>query len=214
MSWLTVGDREALLLQVRRIAFGDELHGVTRCPACRTLLDLDLKISDLLVSGSHDSLPEYEMNTDWNAASFHVAFRLPVGADQEGAASQPTVDAGAAWIMRQTVRRASCNGERIDNIPSPVVEELSARMAELDPQAEVVLQPQCVACGTRFSSFFDAAHYLFEELTARGQELLRDVHRLASQYHWSESSIFALPRMRRRSYIAFLEEEPLRRQTS
>ena len=46
---LTVGDREALLLHLRRLAFSDALACVLNCPACNDPLDLDLRVSDLIL---------------------------------------------------------------------------------------------------------------------------------------------------------------------
>ena len=48
---LTVGDREALLLQLRRLTFGDELPCTVTCPAptCAERLELPLHVSDLLL---------------------------------------------------------------------------------------------------------------------------------------------------------------------
>src|SRR6185436_15808027 len=47
---LTVGDREALLLQLRRLTLGDTLACLSQCPnpACSEKLDLALRASDLL----------------------------------------------------------------------------------------------------------------------------------------------------------------------
>jgi hypothetical protein len=38
--------------------------------------------------------------------------------------------------------------------------------------------------------------------------LLDAVHQLARAYHWSEREILALPRERRRQYLARVREEP------
>jgi phage FluMu protein gp41 len=48
---LTVGDREALLLQIRRLTFGDRLDAVVACPSaeCGEQMDLELSVRDLLV---------------------------------------------------------------------------------------------------------------------------------------------------------------------
>jgi len=40
-----------------------------------------------------------------------------------------------------------------------------------------------------------------------GRSVLRDVHLLASVYHWTEPDILALTRDRRADYLAMIEEE-------
>src|SRR5512142_2866416 len=48
---LTVGERETLLLHLRRLALGDQIDCVLRCPAdgCGEALDLSLRVGDLLL---------------------------------------------------------------------------------------------------------------------------------------------------------------------
>src|ERR1700733_1838743 len=46
---LSVGDREALLLHLRRLTLGEGMSCVLGCPACAEKLDLDLRVSELLL---------------------------------------------------------------------------------------------------------------------------------------------------------------------
>src|SRR5215217_7748398 len=57
---LTAGDREALLLHLRRLTLGERLQCVLGCPnpGCGERLDLDLRVSDLLV-------PPYPHAREW-----------------------------------------------------------------------------------------------------------------------------------------------------
>src|SRR5690242_20539020 len=52
---LTAGDREALLLNLRRITRGDRLPCVLTCPSCGEKLDLDLNATELLVPPATDT---------------------------------------------------------------------------------------------------------------------------------------------------------------
>lgn len=44
-------------------------------------------------------------------------------------------------------------------------------------------------------------------MTLRWQRTLRDVHRLASRYHWAEDALFRMTLRRRAAYLALLEAE-------
>lgn len=44
-------------------------------------------------------------------------------------------------------------------------------------------------------------------MSTRADALLREVHRLARAYHWSERDILSLPLNRRLGYLLLLEEE-------
>src|SRR3954469_20356588 len=88
---LTCGDREALLLHLRRATFGDRLACMLECPACDESMDLDLSVAELLVEPGLAPRDEQEMVL---ADGSVVRFRLPTGADLEAAARAGDVEAG------------------------------------------------------------------------------------------------------------------------
>lgn len=214
---LCVGDREALLLHLRRLSLGDRLQGVLRCPepGCGERMDLDLDARDLLLPPYPDAAPWHEAVLEEGDAVWRVRFRLPTGADQEEAAALARTDAAAAAdrMLRLCIARIeridggdSGEGGAVDEIPAAVADRLAARMAELDPQAELTLQLSCPVCGRDFSTLFDVAAWLFQELAGAAASLWREVHRLALSYHWSEAEILRLTGRKRRLYLGLLAE--------
>lgn len=193
---LTVGDREALLLHLRRLTLGDRIECVLRCPepACGEKMDLDLDVAGLLVPPFPEPAPWYEAEV----GERQVRFRLPTGADQEAAAFLALADpeGAAGLLLRRCVEDASGVSE----------EAVAALMAERDPQAELVLQLSCPVCGREFEMPFDVAAFFFQELAARAAVLYREVHRLALAYHWSEAEILAMSGRKRRLYLELLAE--------
>jgi len=77
-------------------------------------------------------------------------------------------------------------------------------MAELDPQAELLLNLSCPVCGHAFSTVFDTATFLFQELARRAGNLYREVHLLAFHYHWSEAEIMGMTAAKRHRYLDLL----------
>jgi hypothetical protein len=204
---LTVGDREALLLHLRRITLGDRLSCVFSCAACGEKMDLDLKASQLL-------LPPYSYQ-GWNhhatcadaGGSCEVQFRLPNGADQECAAAlvQHDEEQAVFLVLRRCIKNlADVGGRSIEGVPAAVARELPQLMADLDPQAELALNAACPACGATVQLFFDTAQYLLREIAQSSELLFREVHLLASHYHWSEAEILAMTGSRRRRYLAVI----------
>jgi hypothetical protein len=203
---LFIGDREALLLHLRRLTFGEALPCVLACPhaGCGETLELPLTVGALLVPPVAEPRAVHETEL----AGVRVRFRLPTGKVQEAAAElaqrEPAV-ALAELVAACVVDVQDRNGERLDGLPAPLVAPLGAVLETLDPQAEMRVSLTCVTCGTPFEALLDAATLLFAELGSG--RIFRDVHVLASRYHWSEAAILRLSSERRRHYLALIREE-------
>jgi hypothetical protein len=219
VSALPLGDREALLLHLRRLTLGERLECVLRCPAlgCGERMELELAVNDLLAPLATPAEPWYE-EVFWDgSASWRVRFRLPTGEDQELAADlvrhashEGDGGDGAALLLERCVASAvpegSATGEPAPELPAALAEAVAERMAELDPQAEIVLHLVCPACGRETATLFDVAAWLYQEIAGLAAELYREVHLLAFHYHWREADILAMTGRKRRLYLGFLAE--------
>lgn len=190
---LTAGDREALLLHLRRLAFGERIDCVLDCPACGEALQLELEVGDLLAAPYADCAPEHEAEL----AGERVRFRLPTGADQEAAALAGGAEAAERLILRRCVREPA-------RVPDALVEPIGELMGELDPQADPVLSFACPECGDLLSVPFDAGDFLTRELGRSRDALLHEIHVLALHYHWPESELVSMTPGRRRRYLSYL----------
>ena len=206
---LTAGDREALVLHVHRLTLGDRLACVIRCPECREPMDLDLRVSDLLLPPLPDAPFEHELEADDGGTPYHVWFRLPTGADLEDAAMVAARDGiaeAARRILERCVARVTSGGETVP-LPSRLERVVSMAMASRDPQAELMLRLVCPSCGAHFEALLDSASFLFDEIGARVRTLFGEVHLLARHYHWSEAEILSLSPARRHAYLSLIGEE-------
>ena len=214
---LSVGDREALLFHLRWLTLGDRISCVLSCPSCSAKMDLDLKIRELLLPPYPNPHEIHEVALSNGEASFHVRFRLPNGADQEAAApvASTSVTHAAELVLRRCVEEVieQPSGAKLSELPQAVLHELPGILAELDPQADILLDLTCPECGVRFVLPFDIADYFFRELAAPGREFYREVHALSFHYHWSQMEILSLSRRKRHLYLELLAEE-LRGSTS
>lgn len=202
---LTVGDRESLLLHLRRATFGDDFACTLPCAFCGKQMDLSLRVQDLLLPPYEDPRPAHEISLEDGGQSFRIRFRLPSGGAQE-AAAEVSADLGVAAqsLLRECVDSIEVDGNVVEGgcIPDTVAEQVAQAMAELDPQAEIELDLVCPECQQPGTAIFDTASVFLRELDAQAQILLREVHVLALRYHWSEGDILALPRPRRQRYLA------------
>ena len=208
---LSIGDREALLLHLRRLTLGEKMSCVFRCPACAEKLDLELEVSELLLPPYWHSSDVHETLIHSDDASYRVRFRLPNGADQERAATlvASAPESAIELILQHCVQEIvdEQTGEPAQPIPAPVADALGDKMAELDPQAEIVLDQRCPACGVSFQTPFDIADYFYQEICGRESNLHREIHLLAFHYHWSERDILRLTRRRRLRYLDLLSAQ-------
>jgi hypothetical protein len=207
---MSAGDREALLLHIRRLTLGGQISCLLSCVHCKEKMDLDLEIAELLVAPYAHSQEAYEVDI---GDGYRVRFRLPNGEDQEFVASagEDSVDAAAQALLARCIEYVSSRDQaRLSDLPSVVLHELPARMAALDPQAEISLELTCPECRLSFTVPFDAGDYLCRELALQERQLYRELHAISLHYHWSEDAALSLTRRKRQTYFELLVDDGMR----
>jgi hypothetical protein len=188
---MLVGDRDYLMLQLRRITLGDDVVAVVSCPACQTYMDAEFRISDVPVERRPQA-------SAWHTTGCGVRYRLPSGGDQEAVLGMPPAEAEQAILKRCLGAAAPLAAEQTDAV--------IAEMERQAPRVDLELDLTCPECAHRFPLPFDTSAFFFEEMRSRGGQLLREVHALALYYHWSEAEILGLGRRRRHAYLRLLSE--------
>jgi hypothetical protein len=209
---LSMGDRELLLLLVRRRLFGNIMQCVLKCPSCDEKLDVELKVDDLIVESNAVQQIRYEELIEAEGTWFRVTFHLPTAGDVEKALRPAADIEGTARALARgcidSVSRVSdepgSTQEEKEEWPDSVLRKISARIEQLDPQAEIELQSNCPACGYEFKQPVDPGGYLVHELAARQRVKYQEVHELARAYHWSEAEILSMGSRKRQIYLDLL----------
>jgi hypothetical protein len=198
LARLTVGERDAALLTIRERVFGSRLSSVSHCPACATVTEHTFHIDDVRVPARGERARVVSVEANGRA----TRYRLP---NSEDLASIT----GCADVQDARIRLVErCLIPEGDQQPAPMilddatVELISRRMAECDPQADVVMAVTCPSCSQQWSESFDILSFLWTELDAWASRVLDDVHRLASAYGWPESDILAMTPARREAYLS------------
>ena len=210
---LAVGDREALLLQLHRLALGEQMPCVLDCPvpSCSERLELNLSVGELLLSPYPNPTESYDVTIRGASTSYRVHFRAPTGKDQEVASEIALRDVSEA--RKELLHRCILNvveletGGDVAGWPEALDVQVSAAIGDADPQAELGFNLKCPGCGQSFQTILDAGAYLYERLASRFRDLHREVHLLGFYYHWRESEILGLATERRRAYVRLLQEE-------
>lgn len=191
----TVASRLQGLLTVVRATRPADLDISARCDRCHEPLSFSLPLEGFLQtppSGLLSCKPE-------NEEAFHV--RLPTGADQQHWLSTGEDDPEA---LAKTLVVDTQALERWDETHFAAMEQA---LEEADPYTALDLESECPYCEAAVSQPLDLESVLLHRLQSALTERLRDVHRLARAYHWSESEILALPVQRREFYLACIARE-------
>jgi len=193
---LLVGDRDYLMLQLRRLTLGDNVHAIVSCPACNSKIDVDFRTTEIPVTARPQTKPWYALALSGRT----VRFRLPTGGDQELVLGMDS-EAAVEELLRHCI---------LDDGGSAILPEerdaIIEAIEQLAPLVDLELDLACPDCGHRFLQPFDTTTYFLEEVGADRRQLLREVHTLALYYHWSETEILGLQRDRRHAYLGLLDE--------
>jgi len=201
---LSIGRRDQTLLELRERIFGPRLAGLAQCPACACEIELDLPVDRLRAGAASSAVEPYSLRSD----GYEVRFRLPTVDDLAAVGAMDGAPARRSSLLRQCVTEARLNGAPApaDSLPDAVTLAISERMAELDPQGDIRLDLQCPECAHRWQAPLDVVSYLWSEIHAWAQRMLRDVHDLACAYGWSEADILAMGATRRDAYLELIRQ--------
>ena len=207
LATLSIGQRDAYLLEVYKSTFGGRLNALVDCPQCRETLELPLRVDDIRVAPEAEATGEAD---HLHADGYAVRFRLPNSIDLATVVHQADgladLAAGRAALLQRCVLEATHAGHAVavTDLPDPVIAALGARLEACDPQAEVQLHLTCPACDHHWRALCDIVTFFWAKVHAQAKALLRDVHTLAQAYGWHEADILAMSEVRRQCYLEML----------
>lgn len=195
---LPVGQRDALLLDLREQIFGPKLVAHANCPNCSEHLELTFNIEDIRATAA-----EQTEVLSVSEAGYSVRFRLPNSLDLISTEDQQSLAAMRQILLEQCLLDVIYEDEAAskDRLPAEVVEAMVRRMAEADPQADIQLALSCPECSHEWQMAFDIVLFLWNEINGWALRILQDVHMLASAYGWSEAEILSMSSWRRQAYL-------------
>jgi hypothetical protein len=189
LAALSIGERDALLLEIRRLVAGDRLCGICRCEACGEGNEFDL---DAAVLPRPAAPPDRVVTAMVGGRNLRV--RLPNSFDLAAVVDAPDDDAATRAIVERCL---------LDEVPidDHVVGAVDRAMEAAEGVAAVAVNFACSACGAANRAPLDIASFLWVELAERIARVVDDVDILASAYGWSEADILAMPERRRALYV-------------
>ena len=216
-----IGRRDAWLLELRERLFGPHMTGQADCPACGGQVEFNFALADIRAAPFNETDDVLTLQTDQHELRFRLPNSLDLAALDLGSADASSDGTGESPVLPalvlpprpvQTLLERCLVSARHDGreiaasaLPDALVQAVSQKMSEADPQGEIQLAFNCPHCGYQWQSPFDIASFLWSELEAWAVRLLREVHTLASAYSWRESDILAMNPHRRQAYLELIE---------
>jgi hypothetical protein len=205
LARLSLGQTNRRLLELREQIFGSRLSASSDCLHCDTRFEFDLPAEVFRRTNLNEPVDaEYEVES----GEYSVCVRPVNLADLTFAAKAHTLSNARQQIIKRCVLKATRAQSLIsaEQLPNEVVAALAERLAESDPEAELLCDLTCPACGFEFQLPFDLSAFFFAEIDAEARRLLREVHVLAYSYGWGEAEILQMPALRRRFYLEMLDQ--------
>ncbi len=205
LSALSLGRRDALLLELRERTLGGAMRVFGQCPRCQEPLEFVLPAAVLRAQPTPNDATKGEESShhDFHAADWRLKFRFLTGEDLVAASQSADVPAARRLLLQRCILQAYHEGIPVDRqeVPHDVIVALGARMAELDPSSEILIGLQCPRCEHAWQVQFDVGRFFWEEINALAKRLLLEVHTLARAYGWREVDILSMSAARRQFYL-------------
>jgi len=192
VAGLCVGDRQFLMRELERHLGGQGGWFHAECGGCGSRFDFQVQYADLPVEEAGPTYPQARVQ--WQGRQ--MCFRLPSGEDQERLLTIPP-ESAQAWLFSQLHLEGDLPQEWDPDLLQVVDEALEA----VAPGIVTRIQANCPECSASNEVELDP----YRVLSLNSDTLLREVHQLASHYHWSEAEILGLPRTRRLRYLELID---------
>ncbi len=198
VAGLSVADRQFLMLELAA-RLGPAVTWLTACCAgCGERFDFAVDYRKLPVKEAREGYPFVDVETGLGTCRF----RAPTGADQEPLAGLDHDEALRCLLACCMAADERSSREIVDSLNTEDMGRVETALEAMAPEVAVSVQAACPACGLLHVIEVDPYRALSPN---RGEVLLREIHVIASAYHWSEAEILELPLDRRKRYLNLID---------
>lgn len=202
---LSLGDRMLLLLHLRELIFGDRISCITKCPTCSETLSLNLSVKKIVTQLEN---PRLSYSKIAKIKNYKLKIHTITGKEIEDLAkysrNHHVSDDSIESLIRMCVVWAE--PKLPEKLTVEIIDGVSEELEKLDPNAEMTLTINCSICQNVIKTPFVVEEFVFEEMKRLSLHLVREIHWLAFNYHWSEKSILLLPYSKRKKYVELVNE--------
>lgn len=194
---LTSGAREWLLQRAAGLFWSESGWFQSHCASCGEAFDIPASLRDAPRKQAGKDFPVVTVKTSLGPRRFEA----PNGLHEEALARETAADASRVLLARCGLS-AGADADAIA-FTAGDLSKIEAALETACPEVADEVATTCPACRAETRARIDPLAFAFPKTEA----LLREVHLIASAYHWSEESILGLSSQRRRAYGALIRAE-------
>lgn len=175
MAELPMGDRDFLLMEVRRASMSDKLDALVKCASCRKDIRVSFQLDEIEVVFLKDG--NYEIHDDQlcfriqsDKPRIDALCRFPIGSDQKD--MLPAIDANptdaqyrlfAACLIEWNGEKKEVRSEFFDDLLVDVIDEFTQQFVSKKPGPVFEQKVSCpnVVCGSDISFTFEGSDFFF-----------------------------------------------------
>lgn len=199
----SIGERDANLLYLRQLFFGNWFYNSANCPSCSQKIEWEMPLEALQLQ-TIDSKIEHK-TFEFTFEGKTIPFRLPNSRDMLDLSQKPDTSNATDFLLKKCMLPSSADHLKSESFSADLKNEIIEKMAELDPQADIQMDLICPECEHTWALNFDILKYLWAEIEDWAYRLLQDIGVLAMHFSWSEKDILELSSFRRNLYLKMLQ---------
>jgi hypothetical protein len=199
---LSMGERNARLLALRRDTFGGQLRAYVKCPRCGEPLEFEQGIDELLDGYDAPAKRHFVIEAD----DHRLDCRVLDSTDLAATAPLFFAEAVREALIARALVAAVCAGQAVVAAAlSPALHDrIEAELARHDPLARLAIPLGCAACEHVWRAPLDIVAFFWSEIERQARTTLAEVIALARGFGWAEHEILAMTPARRRFYLESL----------
>jgi len=204
IGMLSIGERDARLLQLREWLFGSTLRNIAHCPKCNDTVEWETNTRELFLKPISPDLSVKTFLLEKDGLS--IRFRLPNTHDISKASTDLSYQADHTKLLSDCILEMNSGGKynSVNDLPGSAWEALSEMMENEDPQADIRMNIECPACTHQWQSPFDIVSFLWAEIHNWAIGILQEVYLLGRSFGWSEEAILKMSSRRRQLYLQMI----------
>lgn len=177
---LLLGDRDALLLEIRRVSMGDIVTATVECDGCQNKIEVKFNLDEIVTTelkeGTFEIKDGQRVFRVQNAAlQINALFRFPKGEDQQAILpflQKNPVDANfrlyALCLMEWNGKVGPFDGGFFERLPVSVLDAVDDQFSEVQPGPDLRQNVSCPVCTKDIEMTFQGSDFLFR-LPKRGR---------------------------------------------